>query len=95
MLDFIGNYVVIKDYADTNYVGNMENRRSHYSIIIYVNNALIIWCSKRHNMVEFSIFGTESVALITAIDIIEDFKYNLKGFGVPVDDPSYLFCDTK
>ena len=39
------NYVVIKDYLSANHVGNMSNTRSHYGIIIYVNNSPIIWYS--------------------------------------------------
>ena len=43
MSEALGKYVAIKDYVDTNHAGNMENRRSHSGIIIYVNNAPIIW----------------------------------------------------
>ena len=45
----LGKYVVIKAYVDANHAGNMANRRSHYGIIIYVNNAPISWYSKRQN----------------------------------------------
>ena len=48
----LGKYVVIKAYVDANYVGNMENMRSHSGIIVYVNNATIIWYSKQQNIVE-------------------------------------------
>ena len=46
MLEAIGKYVVINDYVDADYAGNMTNRRSHLGIIIYANNAPIIWYSK-------------------------------------------------
>ena len=42
MTEDLGKYLLIKAYANDNISGNMENRRSHYVIIIYVNNALII-----------------------------------------------------
>ena len=45
LLEALGNYVVIKAYVDENHAGNMANRRLHYGIIIYVNNAPIIWYS--------------------------------------------------
>ena len=48
----LGKYVVIKVYADANHAGNKKNRRSHSSIIIYANNAPIIWYSKIYNTVE-------------------------------------------
>ena len=50
--DVLDKSVINKSYVDTNHVGNMANRRSHYVIIIYANNASIIWYSKQHNMEE-------------------------------------------
>ena len=52
MPEALGNYVVIKAYVDANHAGNVENGRSHSGIIIYVNNAPVIWYSKQHNTVE-------------------------------------------
>ena len=46
MPEALGKYVAIKAYVDDNHAGNMANRRLHYGIIIYVNNAPIIWYSK-------------------------------------------------
>lgn len=46
-------------YVDSNHAGNLLNRSSHSGIIIYVNNAPIIWYSKRKNTVESSNFGYE------------------------------------
>ena len=58
MSEALGKYVAIKDYVDTNHAGNMENRRSHSGIIIYVNNAPIICYSKLQNTFEASSFGS-------------------------------------
>ena len=71
MLEALGKYVVIKPYVDANHAGNIANRRSSYGIIIYVNNAPIIWYSKRQNTVEASIFGSEFVALSISTEMIE------------------------
>ena len=62
MPEALGKYVVIKYYVDANHTGKTANRRSHYRIIIYVNNVHIIWYSKQQNTVEASIFGSEFVA---------------------------------
>ena len=56
MPEDIGKYVVIKNYVDSNHAGNMENRRSHYGIILYINNAPITWYSKLQRTVEASSF---------------------------------------
>ena len=63
MPEMLGKYVVIKSYVDANHAGNMETRRSYADIIIYVNNAPIIWYSKLQNTIEASSFGSDFVAL--------------------------------
>ena len=42
----LGKLVRIWMYVDANHVRNLTNRRLHTGIIIYVNNAPIIWYSK-------------------------------------------------
>ena len=49
MLEDHGKYLLIKVCVDDKHAGDMSNRRSYSSIIIYVNNTPIIWYSKRHN----------------------------------------------
>ena len=89
----LGKYVLIKAYVDSNHTGNMANMRLHSGIIIYVNNAPIIWYIKRHNTVEASSFGSEFVAPRIATEIIEALSYKLICFGIPVEGPAELFCD--
>ena len=65
-----GKSVMISCFVEANHAGNVITRRSHTGIIIYVQNAPIIWFSKRQNTVESSCFGSEFVALRTAKDIM-------------------------
>ena len=46
-----GNVVRISAFVYANHAGNVVTRRSHSGIIIFVQNAPIIWLSKRHNTV--------------------------------------------
>ena len=91
----LGNPVRLRCYVDANHAGNMANRRSHSGVIIYINNAPIIWYSKRQNTVESSSFGSEYVALRIATELIETLRYKLRTFGIPVDGPCDVFCDNK
>jgi hypothetical protein len=92
----LGDPVVIATYVDANHAGNLANRRSHTGILVYVNNALILWYSKRQNTVESSSFGSEFVALRIATELIEALRYKLRMFGVPVEGPSNVYdCDNK
>ena len=88
-----GNAVDINVFVDADHAGNKVTRRSHTGIIVYVNSAPIIWFSKRQNNVESSTFGSEFVALRTALDIVEGLTYKLKMLGIPVDGPARIFCD--
>ena len=95
MPEALGTHVVIKYCVDANHAGNMANRRSHSSIIIYINTARIIWYSKRHNTAEASSFGSDSVPLRIATENIEAMWYKLMCFGVTVEGPEDIFCDNK
>ena len=80
----LGSYVVIKDHVDANHAGKIENRTSHSGIIIYVNNAPIIYYSKLQNTVEASSSGLEFIALRISTHIIEALRYKLRCFVLPV-----------
>lgn len=91
----LGNPVVVSAYVDANHAGNLANRRSHSGILIYVNNSLTMWFSKRQNTVEASSFGSEFVALRIATEMIEAVRYKLRMFGVHVEGPTDVYCDNK
>ena len=64
-------------------------------MIIYMNNAPILWCSKRKNIVEASLFGIDFLALHIAVEMVENLRYKLRCFGVDVDGPAEVFCYKK
>ena len=93
MPEALGKYIVIKAYVDANHAGNIENRRSHSGVIIYLNNAPVIWYSKLQNTFVASSFGYEFVALMISTDTIEALRYKLICFGIPVEVTADVFCD--
>ena len=82
-------------YVDANHAGNMKTRRSHSGILIYINQAPIVWYSKRQNTVEASSFGSEYIALRIFTEMVEALRYKLKCFGVPVEGPTDVLCDNQ
>ena len=82
-------------YVDANHAGNLFNRRSHWGILIYVNNTPVIWYSKRQNMVETLSYGSKSIALRITTELSEALRYNLRCFGVRLHGPSSIFCDNE
>jgi len=89
----LGHAVTTTCFVDADHAGCKVTRRSQTGIILYVNKAPIIWYSKRQNTVESATFGSEFIALKTAIDQIDGLRYKLRMFGIPLDGPTKVFCD--
>ena len=80
---------------DADHARNLLTRASHTGIIIFVNNPPIIWYSKRHNTVESSSFGSESIALRLATKMIEGLRYKLCMFRVAIVGLADVFFDNQ
>jgi len=91
----LGRSVITTCYVDADHAGCKSTRRSHTGVLIYVNCAPIVWYSKRQNTVESSTFGSEYIALKTAVDLIESLRYKLRMFGIPIDSSTLVFCDNE
>ena len=91
----LGNPARLSVYVDANHAGNMKTRRSHTGILVYMNNAPILWYSKRQNTVESSSFGSEYIALRICTEMVEALRYKLRCFGVPIDGPCDIYCDNR
>jgi hypothetical protein len=90
-----GKSVVTRCYVDADHAGCLATRRSHTGVLIFVNEAPIIWFSKRQNTVESSTFGSEFIALKQAIDLVEGLRYKLRMMGVPIDETTSIYCDNE
>jgi hypothetical protein len=88
-----GNPVQMNVFVDANHAGNLVTRRSHTGILIYCNQAPIMWYSKAQKTVETSTFGSEFVALRIAVELVEALRYKLRMMGIPLDGPANLFGD--
>jgi hypothetical protein len=95
MPELRGNAVLSHCFVDADLAGHKVTRRSQTGILIFVNRAPIMWYSKRQNQVELSTFGSEFIALKTAIEMIDGMRYKLRMFGVPIEGPTNVFCDNE
>ena len=83
-------------WVDAPHAANKKTRRSHTGFIIFVNNAPIIWRSRRRNTVEASAFGLEFIAMKECIESITHLQYKLRMFGIPVaDEGTHIFSDNE
>jgi hypothetical protein len=85
----LGTPVKIHCFVDADHAGNLATRRSHTGVLIFVNMAPIVWYSKRQNTVKSSTFGSEFVALRTAVELIVGLRYKLRMFGVHIDQQMF------
>jgi hypothetical protein len=90
-----GGSDVISCFLDSDHAGCRLTRRFHTGVLILVNNAPILWHSKRQNTVESLTFGSEFVALQMAVDMIKGLRYKLRIMGIPLDGPTSVFCDNE
>ena len=82
-------------FVDADWAGNLQNRRSHTGMILYVQSAPVIWISKRQSTIETSTYGAKLCAAKLAIEQIESLRYKLRMFGVDIVGPTLLFIDNQ
>ena len=90
-----GRGILMYCFVDADHAGCKQTRRSHTGVIMHLNNAPILWFSKRQSTVETSTFRSEIVALRIAIELIEDLRYKLRMMGVPIHGACKVFCDNE
>ena len=90
-----GHSVSTHCFVDADHAGNTVTRRSHTSLLLFVNCAPIVWFNKWQNTIETSMFGSEFIEMKTAVEQIEYLRYKLRMSGIPVEDPMNVFCDNE
>jgi len=82
-------------FVDASHAGDKVTRRSHTGFIIYLNNSPIVFYSKKQNTDETSTFGSELVAMKTALETVRALRTKLRYLGIPVDEPTYILGDNQ
>ena len=91
----LGHGFKICCFVDADHTGESLTRRSRTGFIVMLNNDPIHWHSKKQTSVETSAFGSEMMAMKQAADYIRGFRYKLRMFGIPVEEPSYMYGDNQ
>jgi hypothetical protein len=90
-----GRMVSMHCFVDADHASNKVTRKSQTGILIFINRAPISWFSKRQNTVESSTFGSEFIAMKTAVEMLQALRLKLRWFGVPLDGPVNVFGDNE
>ena len=62
-----GQSVSTHCFIDADHSGNTVTRRSQTGLLLFLNHAPIVWFSKWQNTIETSTFGSEFIAMKTAV----------------------------
>lgn len=88
-----GRSVQMIVFVDADHAADLQTRKSRTGILLYLNRAPILWYSKRQNSIETSTFGSEFIALKTAIEIVKGMRYKLRMMGVALDGHAHMRVD--
>ena len=91
----LGKGFVMRVFVDSGHAGDQVTRRLQTGFLIYLNNALIYWTSKKKTTVETSSFGSKFMVMKHATEYVRGLRYKLRSMGVPVDECVYIYGDNK
>ena len=80
-----GKPVQTTGYADSDHAGDLISRGSRSGVLIFCNCSPIVSHSKKQGSIETSTFGSEFMAMKTAIELVEGLRYKLRMMGCPID----------
>ena len=79
--------------VDSDHAGYKATRRSCSGFMVFVNNVLVNWHSKKHSMIKSSVLGAECVALKARMECVRGLCYKLRMIGVPPTEPIFTYGD--
>ena len=89
----LGKEVEIRMFVDSDHAGDKVTRRSRTGFMIFMNMAMINWCSKKQSTIEGAVFGAEFVAMKVGVETLRGIRYKLRMMGVEIAGPSYVYGD--
>ena len=91
----LGHGFNIRCFVDADNSGESLTRQSRTGFIVMLHNDPIYWISKKQAYVETITFGSDMMAMKPAADYIRGFRYKLRMFRIPVEDPTYMYWDNQ
>ena len=89
----LGRPVVLRTFVDADHAGDKMTRRSRTGFVQYINSAPINWYSKKQGGIEGASFGSEFMAMKTAVETNRGLRYKLRMMGIPIDGPTFFYGD--
>jgi len=86
----VGNSVRTWMMVDADHAHDLETRISVSGVLFFVNGNI-----KRQATIEISTYGSEIVAMKSAVEIAYEMRYKLKMLGIEIDGPTIIFGDNR
>jgi hypothetical protein len=90
-----GKIVRTTSFADANLMHDVVTGRSASGVLELLNQTPIDWKSSCQPQVETATYGSEFMVARQAVERIQDLRYTLRSFGVPLEKEAWLFGDNK
>jgi len=85
----------LQGYSDSDWAGDITDRRSTTGFCVFLGDCLISWKSKKQTVVARSSAEAEYRALAHATSEIIWLRWLLKDMGIDLSAPTPLFCDNQ
>jgi hypothetical protein len=89
----LGKAVQMIAFVDADHAGDLLTRQSRTGVLIYFNRAPILWYSKKQACIETSTFGSEFMALKTAVELVRGLRYKCRMMGLPLEGYTHKRVD--
>ncbi|XP_026417439.1 uncharacterized protein LOC113312921 [Papaver somniferum] len=87
--------LILRAYSDSDWAGDVTDRRSITGYCLFLGDSLISWRSKKQTVVSRSSAEAEYRALAHTTSEIIWLRWLLSDMGVVISTPTPLFCDNK
>ena len=87
--------VRVTTYVDANLLHCRVTGRSVSGILHMVNDTPVEWFSKKQNVVDAAVYGSEFMAARIATQQVIDLRITLRYMGVALDGPAWMFGDNE
>ena len=91
----LGKGFVIRGYVDSDHAGECLTWRLGTGYAVFLKKAPICWFSKKQGSLETSTFGSEFITMKQVTEYLRGLGYKLCMFGIPVDEPAYVYGDNQ
>lgn len=88
-----GKTMKMRVFVDSDHAGDQVTKRSRTGFLVFLNQELIYWSSKKQIPIETPSFRSEYMALKHDTEYIRGLRYKLRLMGILVNECTYIYSD--